>query len=146
MFTSGLVFWHWFVLAMVLLVMELFAPAAFLIWIGAAAAVLGIIVLLIPALSWQLQCILFAILAIVAVFVGRKLFRQHSSAEPSTLNRRGSEYLGREFSLQEPISNGRGQLKIDDTLWRVDGPDLPAGARVRVASMNGATLVVTACQ
>lgn len=144
MFTSGLVFWHWFVLAMILLVMELFAPAAFLIWIGAAAAMLGVIVLLLPGLSWQLQCILFAVLAIAAVIIGRKLFRRHSNAEPTTLNRRGSEYVGREFSLLEPITNGRGQLKIDDTLWRIDGPDLPAGSRVRVESMNGATLVVTA--
>lgn len=144
MFTSGLVFWHWLVLAMLLLLLELFAPAAFFIWIGAAAAVLGLILMLVPALSWQVQLIAFAVLSIVSVMVGRRLFRKVDTSEPSTLNRRGDQYIGREFVLDDPLQNGTGRVKVDDTSWRVIGPDLPAGTRVVVKSVDGSSLVVDA--
>lgn len=144
MFTGGLVFWHWLVLAMLLLLLELFAPAAFFIWIGAAAAVLGLILMLIPALSWQVQLIAFAVLSIFSVIVGRRLFRKIDTSEPTTLNRRGDQYIGREFLLDEELQNGSGRLKVDDTSWRIIGPDLPAGTKVVVKSIDGSSMVVDA--
>ncbi len=144
MFAAGLVFWHWLVLAMLLLLLELFAPAAFFIWIGAAAAVLGLVLMLVPALSWQLQLIAFAVLSIVSVIVGRRLFRSVDRSEPTTLNRRGEQYLGREFVLDEPVKNGTGRVKVDDSSWRIVGPDLPAGSKVIVKSVDGSSLVVDA--
>ncbi|MEM8496481.1 MAG: NfeD family protein [Pseudomonadota bacterium] len=144
MFTGGLVFWHWLVLAMLLLLLELFVPAAFFIWIGAAAAVLGLILMLVPALSWQVQLIAFAVLSIVSVIVGRRLFRKIDSSEPTTLNRRGDQYIGREFLLDDPLQNGTGRLKVDDTSWRIIGPDLPVGTKVVVKSIDGSSMVVDA--
>ncbi len=144
MFTGGLVFWHWLVLAMLLLLLELFAPAAFFIWIGAAAAVLGLILMLVPALSWQVQLIAFAVLSIFSVIVGRRLFRKIDTSEPTTLNRRGDQYIGREFLLDEELQNGSGRLKVDDTSWRIIGPDLPAGTKVVVKSIDGSSMVVDA--
>ncbi|MFK7732695.1 MAG: NfeD family protein [Pseudomonadales bacterium] len=144
MFTSGLVFWHWLVLAMLLLLLELFAPAAFFVWIGAAAAVLGLVLMLIPALGWQVQLIAFAVLSIVSVIVGRRVFRKVDTSEPTTLNRRGDQYIGREFVLDDAMENGTGRVRVDDTSWRVIGPDLPAGAKVVVKSIDGSSLVVDA--
>lgn len=144
MFTGGLVFWHWLVLAMLLLLLELFVPAAFFIWIGAAAAVLGLILMLLPALSWQVQLIAFAVLSISSVIVGRRLFRQVDTSEPTTLNRRGDQYIGREFVLEAPLQNGTGRVNVDDSSWRIVGPDLPAGSKVVVKSIDGSSLVVDA--
>ncbi len=144
MFSTGLVFWHWLVLAMLLLLLELFAPAAFFIWIGAAAAVLGLVLMLVPALGWQVQLIAFAVLSIFSVLVGRRLFRKVDTSEPTTLNRRGDQYIGREFVLDEPLQNGTGRVNVDDTSWRVIGPDLPAGSKVVVKSIDGSSLVVDA--
>lgn len=144
MFAEGLVFWHWLVLAMLLLLLELFVPAAFFIWISAAAAVLGLVLMLVPALGWQVQLIAFAVLSISSVIIGRRLFRQVDTSVPTTLNRRGDQYLGREFVLDDPLQNGTGRVKVDDTSWRVVGPDLPAGTKVVVKSVDGSSLVVDA--
>ena len=45
------------------------------------------------------------------------------------LNRRGEQLIGRIATLTEPIKDGRGRVRIGDTMWRVSGPDLPAGAQ-----------------
>jgi membrane protein implicated in regulation of membrane protease activity len=62
------------------------------------------------------------------------------------LNRRAESYVGRVFTLDKPIVNGTGAVRIDDTIWRVSGPDCPAGSRVRVASADGANLLVQAAE
>ncbi len=138
-----LLFWHWLVLALILLVLELFAPAAFFIWIGAAAAVVGALLLALPTLSWQLQFVVFSIVAVGSVFVGRRYVRRQSQTDgDSSLNRRGEQYVGRVFTLDEPIMNGTGRVRVDDSYWRVIGPDLAPGAKIKVNSVEGASFVV----
>ncbi len=140
-----LLFWHWLVLALALLVLELFAPAAFFIWLGAAAALVGALLWIAPALSWQMQFVIFSIVAIASVFVGRRYSqRQAQTQGDSGLNRRGDQYVGRVFTLEEPIMNGTGRVRVDDSYWRVIGPDLAPGAKIKVNSVEGASFVVEA--
>lgn len=142
-FLDGLRFWHWLIVGFVLGMIEVFMPGAAFIWFGAAALVVGLIVLLVPALSWQLQIVLFAVLACVAVYVWwqRRKAGPQVTDQPN-LNQRGAHYLGQVFTLVEPIANGSGKVQIGDSVWKVLGPDLPAGARVRVSRVEGALLVV----
>ena len=60
------------------------------------------------------------------------------------LNRRADAFVGREFTLEKPIVAGNGTVKIDDTIWRLSGPDVPGGSRVKVVRADAATLVVEA--
>ena len=60
------------------------------------------------------------------------------------LNRRADALVGRVFTLEKPIIDGSGTVKIDDTVWRVAGPDAPAGSRVRIVQADGASLTVAA--
>ena len=62
------------------------------------------------------------------------------------LNRRDGGYVGRVFTLDKPIVDGVGTVRIDDTVWRVTGPDMPAGKRVRVEHADGAMLHVVPAQ
>ena len=138
-------FWHWFVLGLGLVIAEMLMPGVFLLWIGIAAGVTGMAALLIPAMSWQLQFILFAGLSVASVFVARAYLRRHPiETADSTLNRRGSQYVGRVFNLHEAIVNGRGTVRVDDTIWWADGPDLPAGSKVKVTGIAGTALKVEA--
>ena len=140
-----LLFWHWLVLAIVLLVLELFMPAAFFIWIGASAALVGALLFVLPTLSWHLQFVVFSIAAIVAVVIGHRYsVKQAQTDGDSGLNRRGEQYVGRVFVLNEPIMNGTGRVRVDDGYWRVIGPDLPPGTRIKVNSVEGASFVVEA--
>ena len=82
----------------------------------------------------------------VAVVGWRLWLRKHPiETQDATLNVRGARYNGRVLTLSEPLVNGIGKVKVDDSLWRVstgDATSLPEGASVRVTGVDGATLVV----
>ena len=143
-FLATLQFWHWWILAAALAAIEAVAPGLFFIWFGAAAAIVGLAALILPGLGWEAEIILFAILAVVAVFVGRRFLHHRTASHDPALNRRGERYLGRQFTLETAIVNGRGSIKVDDSVWRAEGPELPAGRRVKVIGTDGAVLRVEA--
>jgi membrane protein implicated in regulation of membrane protease activity len=135
--------WNWFVLGLILLAIEVMAPGTFILWLGIAALLTGVVTLIID-LTWQSQIITFAILALLAVifwWLYARRPRKGGRAEP-VLHRRADLHIGRTFTLEDPIINGAGRVRIDDSIWRVSGPDLPAGTRVRVTSTDGAMLNV----
>jgi len=140
---STLLFWHWWVLGLALVVVEMVAPGFFLLWIGLAAGATGVILLILPGLSWQIQFLIFGVLAIGSVVAARSYFRRNPIVtEDATINRRGSQYVGRVFNLDEAIVNGVGKVKVGDGWWRAEGPDLPAGERVKVVGVDGNMLKV----
>jgi len=142
-YLQNLSFWDWLAFGTVLLILEVFGAGGYLLWIGLAAAAVGLLTYLLPDLPWAWQFFAFALLSLLtAVFWWR---RQRSAAKPSDvpgLNRRGSEFLGRTFVLHEAIVGGRGKIKAGDTLWLVTGPELPAGSQVRVSGQEGVLLKV----
>ena len=142
---ESLVFWHWWILAGVLLIIELTAPVFFFLWLGMAAAATGLLLLVFPSMPVEFQLVLFAVLSVVAVIAWRKYreSRPVISDQPN-LNRRGQQYEGRVFTLDQPIENGIGKITVDDSTWRVKGPDLPAGTRVRVSGVEGVVFLVEA--
>ena len=142
-FLSALQFWHWWILAAALAAVEAVAPGLFFIWFGAAAALVGLLVLFLPGMGWEAEVILFALLAAAAVFVGRAvLHRRAPETQDPALNRRGERYIGRQFSLETAIVNGRGSIRVDDSGWRAEGPELAAGRRVKVVGADGSILKV----
>ena len=95
-----------------------------------------------PDVTWPLR---FDEPALVLVPAWRHFATKvEKPAESPFLNRRAEGYVGRGFTLDKPIVDGSGAVRIDDTIWRVSGPDCPAGSRVRVAGTDGANLLVEA--
>jgi membrane protein implicated in regulation of membrane protease activity len=143
-FASQLQWWHWWIAAAVLGAVETVLPGAVAIWFAAGAAIVGALLLLVP-IPWQLQLVLFGLLSIAALYLYRRYkLGGPESAELPRLNRRGDQYIGQLCTLLEPISGGYGRARIGDSVWKVRGPDLPAGASVRVTAADGAVLVVEA--
>ena len=145
---DGTQFWHWWILAAIFAGIEILAPGVFFIWLGAAAALTGVIAFVIPSLGWELEALIFAVLAVVTVVYWRNRIKKGAGADDpaATLNRRGDQMIGRTAVLSEPIQNGRGKAKIDDTVWRVEGIDLPAGTPIKVTAVDGAILKVEAAR
>ena len=141
------VFWHWWILAGLLLILELTAPAFFFLWLGIAAAAVGLILMVFPSMALETQLVLFGLASIVAVLAWRKYreTRPVSTDQPN-LNRRGHQYIGRVFSLSEPITNGVGKVTVDDSTWKVKGPDLPAGTSIKVMGVEGVVFRVEASE
>jgi membrane protein implicated in regulation of membrane protease activity len=134
--------WTWPILAAVLLVLEVIAPGIFLMWFGLAAATTGIVAFGFD-ISWQWQLVLFCVLSLAAVLIAWKYLRKHPlESERPLLNDRAVQLIGQTFDLIDPIVNGRGSVKIGDSIWRVQGPELPKGTQVKVTGADGTVLKV----
>lgn len=142
-FLQDLQWWHWWIVAAVLAAVETFLPGVLAIWFGAAALVVGGLLLVVPV-PWQLQLVLFGALGAATIVLWR---RYRTPEEPlvsdqPNLNQRGAQYMGQVFELVEPIADGQGKVRVADTVWLVRGEDAPEGARVRVTGVDGAMLRV----
>lgn len=136
-------YWYWWCLALVLAALEMFLPGAAFLWIGGAAALVGLVVAL-ADISLPVQLVLFGVLSVLAWFLSRLVARRDpDDAQAATLNRRGEQYLGQVLTLEGAIENGFGRAKVGDTTWRVAAAaDLPSGALVRVTGVDGTVLRV----
>lgn len=146
---AGLGPWNWMIIGGVLLALEIMAPGVYLLWIGIAAILTGALSFQIGEAawwSWQVQIIVFVVLALVSALAGRYFFGADRGGETDQplLNRREQQLIGQTSTLEEPIRDGHGRIRLGDTLWLVRGPDLPSGARVRVVAADGGTLRVEA--
>jgi len=134
--------WNWLILAVVLFALETIVPGVHFAWFGVAAILVGALALLI-GFTWQWQLILFAIVAVATVFLVRRYAKPDTAqSDQPDLNVRGAQYIGRIFTVEEPIKGGRGRVRVGDTLWQVEGADAAAGTRVKVTNINGTVLVV----
>jgi inner membrane protein len=131
-------FWYWLIAAVVMIIIEMVLPAAYFLWMGISAFVVGLLIYVIPNMPVLIQVVIFGVLSIVSLV----LYKRHKKTNPNesdqpNLNRRGEQYVGRSFTLEEAIVNGVGKVKVDDSIWKVKGDDMPAGMKVRVMSVDG---------
>lgn len=135
--------WSWVVAGLVLLGLELVVPGGILLWLGLAAVVTGILSALI-SIAWPVQFVIFGILAIVSIVIWLRLKPHGTPTDRPFLNRRAERFVGQEVILDQPIRDGFGRVSLEDTTWRVQGPDLAAGQKVRIIAADGAVLKVEA--
>ena len=133
-----IVFWYWWVLAVFLLGIEILAPGFFFLWLSVAGVIVGTVLFLFPSTSLEIQLIIYAILSIVSILAWRRFgFKNDTETDHPLLNKRGAQYIGRTFSLIEPIKNGRGKIKADDSIWTVLGEDCVIDTKVEVTDVKG---------
>ena len=146
-FLQDIVFWHWWILAGVLLIIELTAPSFYFMWMGISAVLVGLLLLVMPFMPLEVQLVLFAILSIVTTFLWRRYYEKTPpTSDQPLLNQRGKQYVGRVFTLENAIVNGVGKVEVDDSTWRVRGADLAVGEKVRVVATEGVVLIVEPLQ
>lgn len=133
----------WAAVALLLFAAETMAPGAFMLWMGFAAVVVFIGVLVVPGIPLLAQVAAFVVLSFVSIQIYRTWFRgKGRQSDKPLLNRRVEQLVGTVAVLDQAIVGERGRVKIDDAFWTVEGPDLPVGTRVRVIAVNGMTLKV----
>ena len=139
---SKLATWNWLIVGIVLMGIETFAPGVFMLWLGLAAIIVGLLSFAVTW-SWQTQIIVFAVLSIAMVPLWRHFSKRNEKpTDKPFLNKRAQGLIGRVFTLEKPIVDGVGTVKIDDTIWRVSGADAPAGSRIKIVHADGASLQV----
>jgi len=144
-FLQNLSFWDWLGLGTVLLILEVFGAGGYLLWMGVAAAAVGVLTFVLPAMAWTVQFLLFAVLSVMtAVYWWRRQRTVNRPSDQPGLNMRGQELIGRTFIVHDAIVEGRGKIKVGDGVWIVTGPDASVGSQVRVIAQDGAILKVEA--
>ncbi|GEM_PF-62889 len=138
-FLSHLSTADWLVAAGIFLILEMLLPGFFFLWLAAGAVVVAAVVALFP-LGWEWQLVLFSVLSVVAVLIWHRYFSR-SQNQPEVLNNRAARYIDRIFVLIEPIGPGDGLIQVDDTFWRVRGPEAPAGTRVKVVGVTDGVIL-----
>ena len=135
----------WAAFALVLIAAEVLAPGAFMLWMGLAAGVVFLAVWLIPGIPLLAQVAAFVVLSFISIQIYRTWFRKREpDSDQPALNKRTAALVGRVVLLDRAIVNGRGRVQIADAYWDVTGPDLPAGAEVRIIGGDAMSLQVQA--
>jgi membrane protein implicated in regulation of membrane protease activity len=141
-FFWGFGVWNWLILAVVLFTLETIIPGVHFLWFGLAAVLVGFLAMA-TGMSWPYQIIAFGIIAVLTVFWVRRYVRPDvAKSDLPDLNERGQQYIGRSLVVEQAIQNGRGKVRVGDSVWQAEGPDAPVGARVKVTATRGTVLVV----
>lgn len=134
--------WNWFIFAVLLFTLEMIVPGVHFLWFGVAAVAAGAFALA-TGITWPFQVLAFGAFAVATVFWVRRFVRADIAvSDLPDLNARGQQYVGRSVLVEVPIENGRGKVRVGDTVWSAEGPDTPAGARVKVTGARGIVLTV----
>lgn len=134
----------WWLLALLLIAAEMVAPGYFLLWIGIAAGMMGVVTLVVPGIAALVQAVLFGVFAIASCLIYWKFIRPLAELrdDQPLLNRRGERMVGRRVIVCEAIVNGRGKVRVGDGEWLAEGPDTAVGGEVEVVGVSGTTLRV----
>jgi membrane protein implicated in regulation of membrane protease activity len=136
------VFWYWWALAAVLLICEMLLPGVVFLFLAIGATTAGLLLLIVADVSLEIQLVVFAVVAVASAIGLRRYLRGLQPYTGSVLNARGEALVGQTFVLDQPILGGRGRIKLGDGSWSVTGPDMVAGAKVKVAAVSGTELRV----
>ena len=138
--------WNWVVLGFVLLLLELVFPGVFFVWFGLGALLTALVSLLFYNLPWiafwEVEVVFFLIFSVIMVLIGRNFFRRDRETDEPLLNRRTDQIIGKTVVLEEPVRDGKGRIRIDDTIWRIKGPDLPEGTEVKVVAFENGVFTI----
>ena len=138
--------WNWVVLGFILLLLELVFPGVFFVWFGLGALLTALVSLLFYNLPWiafwEVEVVFFLIFSVIMVLIGRNFFRRDRETDEPLLNRRTDQIIGKTVVLDEPVRDGKGRIRFDDTIWRVKGPDLPEGTGVKVVAFENGVFTI----
>jgi len=142
-FLDDIQFWHWLAFGGLLGVLEILAPGFVLIWLGLAALLVGLMLLVWEGMPFTFQLLAYAGFSVLCVFIWFYWLRRLPvESDKPNLNRRAEQLIGRRAVVVDAIVNGRGRIKLGDGTWAVTGTDLPAGHMVDITGTDGALLHV----
>ena len=135
--------WVWGIGAVILAVIELHTPGIYLIWLALGAALTALASLLFP-LALEGQLLAFAAAAALSCVLGHFVYRRVMRPAPhaKALNERGREMIGKHGTVCEALKNGQGKVRLGDSVWLAEGPDLEAGTPIVVRAVRGTIAVV----
>ena len=141
--------WHWLVLALILLAIEMMLGTFDLLWVSIAAGATSLFstFAIIGSHNWQAQLLFFAVASIGLIVFGRTVFAdmRRKIVEHPTLNRLMDRTIGQKATVIETFTGGQGRVRLGDTEWgaeTADDSNPSTGSLVVVDATKGNGLVV----
>jgi membrane protein implicated in regulation of membrane protease activity len=142
-----LLWWHWMVLGIVLVLLELAVPAFFLIWFGVGAIIVGIALLAVPALAFEWQIATWIACSLGFIWLWFKVFKPNFHKTTAGMSR--GALVGEIGLVTRDIRPfEKGQIRFqkpilgDETWEALAEEEIRTGVRVRVLDVEGNTLKV----
>lgn len=144
----ALLYWHWIVFGIGLMLLEIFLGSFFILWFGAAAIVVGLLMVPLPAMSVIAQVLIWAISSTAFAFAWFKLIKPLNTDK--TKAGLSKEALLGEIGQVLRVPNGeqRGKVRFpapvlgSDEWLIISQEDLDIGDRVSVIDLSGNALIV----
>ncbi|MGB8841646.1 MAG: NfeD family protein [Aliidongia sp.] len=133
--------WIWGAVGAVLLVVEMLAPGYFLVFPALGALAVTGFGFIMP-LDLPAQLLLFAVVTSLLFALCFRLYRGLTAGGTPSLINSSDRLIGAAATVEEPITAGRGKIRLGDTVWLACGPDLPSGSAVTVIGVDGTVLQV----
>jgi len=133
----------WVIIGVLLLILELITGTTYILWPAVAALIVGIFVFILP-LNWEMQFLLFFILATILLIIGHTHIKPRmKGGEPSDLNDRARAMIGMRVKAIADFEMGQGRVQVGDTQWRarIDEGEAKAQQEMRVLRVEGTTLI-----
>lgn len=136
-----LLYWHWWIIGLVLVVGEGLMPSGIFASMAIGGLVAGTVSWIIPGVSTPIQLALFTTTMLVSL-ISIRYVRKKTRMEARTDRTDPKDYIGREFTLTASVQNGYSEIELDGIVWTLKGPELKAGDRVRVVDTDTDILVI----
>jgi membrane protein implicated in regulation of membrane protease activity len=135
--------WHWFALAVILIVLEVTTTFGFLLGIAFAALVLALAVFIFPEFALNGQLLTFGVLSVLLTLGYRRYFKPVNDATDNPLlNDRAAQMIGKSFMLSFDLDRSGADM-VGDTRWALRSAGrINKGVRVRIIGVDGMVLCV----
>ncbi len=142
--TQNLLWWHWVVLGLALLTIEMFTATFMMLGVGLSAIIVGVIDVIYP-ISLETEIILWIILSLLSIAIWVK-YMQDRTKENSGQSNYSLETLG--MVEEKIIINGKGIVRFDtpvlgNTTWTATAKEnLDKDTRIRIVMVKGQLIEV----
>jgi membrane protein implicated in regulation of membrane protease activity len=143
-----ILYWHWLIFGMLLMMVELFVPSMTILWFGLGGLLVGFWLWVAPATGLSLQLFVWALASLCFVFLWFKLLKPRmihrtkaGISREAVLGEVGQVVKAAEADQLGRVRFTTPLLGTDEWPFRCDRP-VALGDRVAVSDISGNTLIV----
>lgn len=142
-----MLYWHWLVLGLVLIVAEIFIPSFTILWFGLGALVVGVAALLFE-ISFSIQVLIWTVFSVLFTVLWFKLVKPKMVDSSNSQAARESAIGESGQVIKLPAGDTKGKLRFSTPILGEDEwefsceAEVDLGDRLHIQEISGNVLVV----
>jgi membrane protein implicated in regulation of membrane protease activity len=134
----------WFIVGLVLILMEFVIPGLVIVFFGFGAWVTAIFVAIFPNMEFWVEMMIFTVFSVVTlVLLRRSLKKRFFSDQEGAENEGVDDYIGKTAVVEVAIKDGAGKVDFRGATWAAFADeDIPKGTKVTIIGKDSIKLKV----